>query len=142
MTADETRAFLADHSDAVNRHDAGALAHNYAEDAVIESPIFGVVEGRDAIEASHRAAFEAWPDAIQQNESVLVDGNRACVVSTFSGTHVHDLMGLPGTGKPFKINLVFIYHLRDGLIAREERLYDFTTTLVQLGVMKVKPARG
>lgn len=142
MTAEEARAFLGRHVDSVNRHDASALADDYTEDAVMESPIFGIVHGRQAIEASYRAGFQSWPDSLQQTLSLLVDGDRACDIGIFGGTHVHDLMGLPGTGKPFKMHIAFLYQLRDDKIAHERRIYDFTTVLVQLGIMKVKPSKG
>jgi hypothetical protein len=34
---------------------------------------------------------------------------------------------------------VFFYELRDGLIVRERRVYDFTGVLVQVGLLKAKP---
>jgi ketosteroid isomerase-like protein len=48
-------------------------------------------------------------------------------------------MGLPPTGKPFRLPAVFLYELRDGRIVRERRIYDFTGLLVQVGVLKAKP---
>jgi hypothetical protein len=34
----------------------------------------------------------------------------------------------------------FLFFLADGKIAREIRIYDFTGILVQLGVLRAKPA--
>ena len=49
-------------------------------------------------------------------------------------------MGLPPTDRPFSISLVSLCDLRDGLIARERRIYDFTGLLLQVGAIKAKPA--
>jgi len=35
---------------------------------------------------------------------------------------------------------VFLYDLRDGRIAHERRIYDFTGLLIQAGLLKAKPA--
>lgn len=49
-------------------------------------------------------------------------------------------MGLPPTGKPFRISIVHLHDIRDGYIQHERRIYDFTGLLVQIGVLKAKPA--
>ena len=49
-------------------------------------------------------------------------------------------MGLPPTGKRFTLPIVFLLVVRDGRIQYERRIYDFTGLLIQLGVLKAKPA--
>jgi hypothetical protein len=49
-------------------------------------------------------------------------------------------MGLRGTGRKFDIQGVRLMEMRDGLIAYERRYYDFTGLLIQLGILKSKPA--
>jgi len=44
------------------------------------------------------------------------------------------------SGKPFRLAAVFLYELGNRQIIREGRLYDFTGLLVQIGVLKAKPA--
>jgi hypothetical protein len=36
--------------------------------------------------------------------------------------------------------MVFLYTVKDGQILHERRIYDFTGMLVQIGVLKAKPA--
>jgi hypothetical protein len=50
-------------------------------------------------------------------------------------------MGLPGSGRAFDIEGVRVFEMKDGLIAHERRYYDFTGLLIQLGVLRGKPAR-
>ena len=48
-------------------------------------------------------------------------------------------MGLPPTNKPFRLPIVFLCTVKDGLVVHEQRIYDFTGMLVQIGVLKAKP---
>jgi predicted ester cyclase len=50
-------------------------------------------------------------------------------------------MGLPPTGRHFQFPGVFVFTVENGEIVREQRIYDFTGMLVQIGVLKVKPAK-
>jgi predicted ester cyclase len=71
---------------------------------------------------------------------VLVDGQRAAVMATFTGTDRGGFMGLPPTGRQVTIPVVFLYEFKDGTIARDRRFYDFTGLLIQVGTLKAKPA--
>ena len=51
-----------------------------------------------------------------------------------------DFRGLDPTGKRFQMHCAFLFFFAKGNIEREVRLYDFTGILVQLGVLKAKPA--
>ena len=56
-----------------------------------------------------------------------------------TGTDTGGFMGLPATGKPFRLPIVILYTVADGLIVHERRIYDFTGMLVQVGILKAKP---
>lgn len=139
MTRDEIVAFFQRREDLYNDFDAAALAADYADDAVIESPIAGVHTGGLAAEHALRAVFEAFLDRKMRTESLMIDGDRVAQVFAIEGTHIGEFLGLPPTGKPFRHTAVFVYELRNRLIVRERRIYDFTGLLVQIGVMKAKP---
>jgi hypothetical protein len=49
-------------------------------------------------------------------------------------------MGLPPTDKPFHLPVIILCTVNDEHIAHERRVYDFTGLLVQIGVLKAKPA--
>jgi hypothetical protein len=44
------------------------------------------------------------------------------------------------TGRPAQLPIVFVCKVANGLITHERRIYDFTGMLVQIGVLKAKPA--
>ena len=50
-------------------------------------------------------------------------------------------MGLAGTNRRFRIQGVRLYDMKAGLIQTERRLYDFTGLLIQVGVLRSKPAK-
>ena len=127
--------------DAFRRRDLHALADLYSETAVMESPMAGgTIMGRDAIISAHESLFAAVPNVVQTFEPPLVDENRLGFVVEMAGNHSGTVMGLPPTGRPFRFNCAFLFDLRDGRITRDRRIYDFTGLLIQIGVLKAKPA--
>lgn len=139
MTRDEIVAFFDRRRELYDDFDAAGLAADYADDAVIDSPIAGVHTGGTAAEQALRTVFAAFLDRKMKTEGLLIDGDRVAQVLTIEGTNIGELMGLPPTGKPFRFTAVFLFELKDRQIVRERRIYDFTGLLVQIGVLKAKP---
>ena len=87
MTRDEILALLARRAEAWRRLDGEALIADYADDAVVESPLAGgTTRGREQIWQVLQAYFVAFPDMTMEQGDVLVDGQRAAVAATFNGT--------------------------------------------------------
>ena len=140
MTRDEIVEFSARRLESFNRHDAVILAALHAEDGVVESPFAGgETVGRDAIEQLYRAIFAAFGTVRLDQEMLLIDGDKTALLAHVHGTHSGEVMGVPPTDRPFSISLVSLCDLRDGLIVRETRVYDFTGMLLQVGALKAKP---
>jgi steroid delta-isomerase-like uncharacterized protein len=140
MTREEILDLCAKWKDALARRDLDALAEFYADDAVVESPLAGTMNGRESIAQAHGAILASFPDLTHTFEAPIVDGDRAALVAENGGTHTGRIMGLAPTGRAFKFRLVFLLDFRDGRIVRDRRIYDFTGLLVQVGVLKAKPA--
>jgi steroid delta-isomerase-like uncharacterized protein len=141
MTGEEIRAVFERRQDAINKRDLTALAGLYALDCSVESPLAaGTVQGRQAVTKIHQALFDALPDLRFTQERILVDGDEAVQIATMTGTYTGGFMGLPPSGKPLKVPIVVICTFDGGLIAQERRIYDFTGMLVQIGVLKARPA--
>jgi steroid delta-isomerase-like uncharacterized protein len=120
--------------------DAEALARGHAADGVIVSPIFRTVTGHAAILQSYRALFQLFPDWDYRAEDLLIDGDRVAEPFAVTATHVGEFMGLAGSGRRFEIQGVRLFEMGDSRIAHERRYYDFTGMLIQLGVLRGKPA--
>jgi steroid delta-isomerase-like uncharacterized protein len=139
MSRDQISTFLDRHLAAQNQHDAARLATDYAEECIVDSPSGGTHRGRAAVERVFSMLFEAFPDMVVRPEKLVIEGNHVSRVVTIEGTDMGGFMGVPPTGKPFRIPAVFVYEFKDGLILKE-RSYDFTGLLLQVGVLKAKLA--
>ena len=139
MTREQVRILLNQHQRAVNRHDPLDLAALYAEDAVLVSPMFHTVHGRKAIQQSFDRLFEIYPDYMisKSDQLSLYEGDRAAEFSVVSGTQSVEIFGLPPTGHRIEYQTARLFTLRDGLIAGEQRIYDFGGVLERLEKTRV-----
>ena len=140
MTRDQIVDLFNRRLNATNEHDVESLAELYAPDAVVESPLGGTHQGRAAIESVAGAFFSALGDLKMTQDDLIIENDRVVQVVTVSGTDTGGFMGMSPTGKPALLPMVIVCTVKDGLIAHERRIYDFTGMLVQIGVLKAKPA--
>ena len=122
--------------------DPAELAQHHAPDGVAESPMYATLRGRKAIEDAYRAFFTSFPDATFTLENIVVDPPYVVLFSTVNATHQNDFFGLPGTNRHVDFRMSRLMKINDdGLIEHERRIYDFTGLLVQIGVLRAKPAK-
>lgn len=140
MTRDDVQLFFDRRVEAWNEHDVAALGLAHTDDCVLESPLAGKVTGRAAIENVIRTFITSFPDLTVENPDLIVDGDRVVQTVTFAGTNTGGFMGMAPTGKHFSFSAVLICTLRGGKIAHEQRIYDFTGFLLEIGVLKAKPS--
>src|SRR5688572_14430530 len=140
MTRYEAEQFFDRRVDAWRRRDVDALMLAHTDDCVLESPIAGKVTGRAAIENVYRGFVTSFPDLTIENPQLIADGDRIVQTVTFTGTNSGGFMGMAPTGKRFSLDAVLICTMRDAQIAHERRIYDFTGFLLEIGVLKAKPA--
>jgi steroid delta-isomerase-like uncharacterized protein len=137
MTRDDMAALIARRLDAMNRHDVAAQASGYADDCIVDSPSAGGrLKGRAAIDDVNRAWVSGFPDLAFDSDDLLIDGDRVAWIVTAAGTDTGGFMGLPPTGKPFRLPMVLLSTVIGGLVVRERRIYDFTGMLMQIGILK------
>ena len=139
MTRDQVVAMFDRRRAAYARRDAAALAADYTANCVIDSPSGGVHHGPKAAERVLQTVFDSLDVTLQQ-QSLIVDGDTVAQVVSLEGKGIGQLLGMSPTGKSFRVAGVFLYDLKDGLIARERRIYDFAALLIQTGLFKVKPS--
>jgi len=139
MTREEIQALFARRQEAWDHLDAAAVAADYSDDCVVDSPYGGRLIGRAENEQTLRSFFAAFPDVKMHTEELLIDGHQVAQLFSSTGTDIGGFMDLEPTGKAFRVPCVFLYTLKDRQIVRERRVYDFTGLLVQVGILKVKP---
>jgi len=140
MNRQDVVALFEKRQQAWDRRDAAALAADHTEDGVVESPLAGgTARGREAIEKLYNTYMSAFGDMRLEQDELLIDGDRVALLARVSGTDTGGFMGMPPSGRQVRFPSVFFFELRDGHIARERRIYDFTGVLVQVGLLKAKP---
>jgi len=140
VTREEIVDLFDQRTKAFNDHDVEGFADVFTEDAVVESPLGGTHQGRAAIADVAAAFLSALSDATFTQDELLIDGDHVVQVVTMSGTDTGGFMGMAPSGRPLQLPMVVVCRVKDGLITHERRIYDFTGMLVQIGVLKAKPA--
>jgi steroid delta-isomerase-like uncharacterized protein len=142
MTREELQGIVERYLGAWTRRDPAGIAQYYASNGVAESPIYATLRGRKAIDDAFRAFFTSFPDATFEIDAILVDPPRVAIFTTVNATHVNEFFGLPGTNRHIEFRNARLMAVDDlGLIAHERRIYDFTGLLVQIGVLRARPAK-
>jgi steroid delta-isomerase-like uncharacterized protein len=145
MTNEELHSFLDRFRKAWENQNVTALMECYAEDCVVVSPIFSTLIGRASVEKSYRDLVKAFATQTIKLEDIVIgneDPPRAVIVWNVQSTHVGEVFGLPPSGKRINRTIAYIQTLKEGLIVREHRIYDFTSMLMQLGALRAKPAHN
>lgn len=139
MTRDEVKTFFDRRQQAWRTRAVATLTACHTETCIIESPMFGAIQGRAAIEKSYRELFTMFEDWEFEGEELVAEGNRVAQPFKIRATQTKEFFGVAATGRRFEIHGVMFYTLDHGLIAHERRIYDFTSLLIQIGVLKAKP---
>jgi predicted ester cyclase len=143
MTNAEIRAFLELFRHAWESQDVKTLGACYAADCVVVSPIFNTLKGRSEVEKSYVELFRALEFQKIRVDDVVIGNEeppRAVVVWNVEQTHAGEMFGIKPSGKRIEQTVALILTLKDAQITKEVRIYDFTSMLMQLGVLRAKPA--
>jgi predicted ester cyclase len=140
MTRSEILEFFEKRNKAWQEHNAHALAESHAREGEVESPLFGNLKGQNAILKSYIELLSIFPDMEFYSEYLLIDGDSVAQFLKMTGTQQCEFCGLPASGKRMQFRGSSLCLMDNDKIAREIRTYDFTGFLLQLGVLKAKPA--
>jgi len=137
---DAVVAFLDERQRAWVARDADALGRTHAADGTVRSPIFATLQGRAAITEGYRSLFRSFTDWRFASRTPVIDDLRVAQPFDVTATHTGTLLGFEPTGRKFEIHGILLFTLTpDCLIAEEQRIYDFTGLLIQVGVLRGKP---
>jgi steroid delta-isomerase-like uncharacterized protein len=133
------------YTDAINHHDADALAALYAKGAGLQEPA-GEFLGREAVVQYWRRFFEAFPDLNGRDVFKAENGDTAINEWTFSGTNSGPMETpegtIPATGKRVTIPGCDVLTVRNGLIVEHRAYYDQLGFMTQLGLVPEPAAVG
>ena len=101
-----------------------------------------MLEGRGDIERIYRVWFTAFADFSFAVEDLIIEGDRVALLGAATGRHSGEFFGMPSTGRRIDVACGFFYRFEEKPDRHERRILDFTGLLVQVGVLRAKPAGG
>jgi steroid delta-isomerase-like uncharacterized protein len=113
----------------------GALRDLVVEDFVEQNPLPGQGPGRDGLADVLGGMFAGFPDLHWTLLDTLAEGDRVMSLSTWSGTHLGEFMGIPATGRKVAVEAWTIDRYRDGRLTESRIIMDVAGLLGQLGVI-------
>jgi predicted ester cyclase len=72
---------------------------------------------------------------------MVIEPPHVALFTTTTATHANDFFGLPGTGRRIDFRSGHLMRVENGSVTQVRRIYDFTGILLQLGVLRAKPAK-
>jgi steroid delta-isomerase-like uncharacterized protein len=111
----------------------------YDQDVVLHGNTPDPLVGRSAVRAFYDQIWAAFPDARVSTEAMYVDADHLSWRFRFSGTHVGDFLGVPGTGKTFEIPGITVLRFGDTRCVERWSVADFLGLLVQVGALAGAP---
>ena len=101
----------------------------------------GLQPGRENYKQVGQMFAVAFPDHQSIVEDQIAEGDRVVTRTTFRGTHLGDLQGIPPTGKQIAFSSIMIDRFEQGQIAERWVVFDQLGMLQQLGVVPA-PEQG
>jgi steroid delta-isomerase-like uncharacterized protein len=127
--------------DVINAQDLdGALTEMVVEDFVEQNPLPGQGPGRAGLADVLAGMFAAFPDLHWSLLDTVVENDRVMSLSTWTGTHRGDFMGIPATGRTVAVEAWTIDRYRDGRMVESRIIMDVAGLLMQLGVIPAPTA--
>lgn len=117
---------------AFNEHNVQAIVALYAEDAELyDSGMKYPRRGKAEIERWFTTRFQTMPSITYTPATQLFTGEQAAVTWTTSGRSPR-LLGQRWLSRPFQVDGVSIFTLKDGRILKQRGYYDHLATLEQV----------
>jgi steroid delta-isomerase-like uncharacterized protein len=141
MSPDEHKAILrASYEVVFNQHQVDRAHEFYAPDYLDHGATPGQPPGLEGAKHKWAAYIAAAPDMRATIQELVAEGDKVAVAWTVEGTQQGELLGIPATGKHFRLPGMSIYRLAEGKIAEASEEWDRLDLLQQLGVLPTPQA--
>jgi predicted ester cyclase len=107
----------------------------FAPDYVDHGALAGQAPGLEGARWKWKASIAATPDLRVPIEDMLAEGDRVAIRWAWEGTQSGDLLGIPPTGRHFRIAGISIARLSGGKVVEQWEELDRFGLLQQLGLM-------
>jgi steroid delta-isomerase-like uncharacterized protein len=105
------------------------------EDFVEQNPLPGQGPGRAGLADVLGSMFTGFPDLHWSLHDTLAEGDRVMTLSTWTGTHLGEFLGIPATGRYVSVEAWTIDRYHDGRLTESRIIMDVAGMLIQLGVL-------
>jgi len=92
------------------------------------------LHGKVALEDLLSGYRRGLPDLHTSIDELLVSNERVAISITLAGTHTGDLLGMPATGRPLRVDGMLLTRLEEGKIVEEWEILDMLGMFQQLGI--------
>jgi steroid delta-isomerase-like uncharacterized protein len=114
--------------------DVSAVIDRYFADDFVENEAFpGQDDSRETPKQMFTMVFAAFPDFRATVHDIIVDGDKAAVRLTFSGTHQGEFMGVPASGNRAEFSVIDIHEFRGDKIVAHWGVTDMAALMAQIG---------
>jgi steroid delta-isomerase-like uncharacterized protein len=120
--------------DVLNGRNLDLLDELAASDYIEHNPLPGQRTGIDGIRDRYTIVLNAF-DPHFTVEDVIAEGDKVVLRWTNSGTHVGAFLGIPPTGRSFRIPGIEIWRMESGKLAEHWDVVDVFGQLQQLGLL-------
>jgi steroid delta-isomerase-like uncharacterized protein len=103
------------------------------DDVIVHAPLGLSTTNIEAEKEAWKAALRAIPDIRHEIQETVTDGSTIVARVVVTGTHRGEFVGVPGTGKTFRIDQAIFAHVRDGKAAEIWEIVDSAAFLEQIG---------
>ena len=122
--------------DCWNEHEIDALLPLYAPDFEgTDLAQAQAYKGREGIQEMLGRYFTAFPDLHFDVDEVILEGERAALSWTSSGTHLGKIMNIPPTGRAIKVRGMTLLKFVGGQVQQATFLWDVAGLLRDIGLL-------
>lgn len=135
LSQDQAKSIVAPFYQALN---AGADSVNLIKSSTTEDFVAcgdnagKTCESRDTVAQNFDSYDQIIPDIKWEIQEVYTAGDKVIVRGEGSGTPSIDFLGVPNSGKSFKVMSIDIHTVKDGKIAHTYHIEDWATAMQQL----------
>ncbi len=120
--------------DVLNGRNLEPLDELATSDYVEHNPLPGQGTGIDGIRDRYTMLFNAF-DFHFTIDDVIAEADRVVLRWTQSGTHVGEILGMPPTGRSFRISGIEIWRVENGKLVEHWDVVDIFGQFQQLGLL-------
>jgi hypothetical protein len=128
----------------LNKGKAAAIAaidKFYATDVVVHSGVGVDIRGLKDFKQYYSGSYDAFPDVHLTIDDMVVEGDKAAMRYTMTGTHKGEFMGIPPTNKKLTMWGINIARIAGGKIVEAWERADTLSMMQQLGLAPT-PGKG